>query len=90
MSHVWALENICFPSILYNEGKFMIAVRGIYQGGDTVKLDGSPVPIQGPYEVVVTFILTQIIPAKWKSFQVFLHKCKASPLLFSWEEIVYN
>ena len=34
----------------------MVAVRGIYQGGDTVKLDGSYVPVHGPYEVVVAFL----------------------------------
>ena len=34
----------------------MIAVRGIYQGGDTVKLDISTVPVQEPYEVVVEFL----------------------------------
>ena len=34
----------------------MIAVRGIYQGGDTVKLDISSVPVQEPYEVVVEFL----------------------------------
>jgi uncharacterized protein (DUF2384 family) len=34
----------------------MIAVRGIYQGGDTVKLDGSSVPVHGLYEVVVAFL----------------------------------
>ena len=34
----------------------MISVRGIYQGGDTVKLDISSVPVHGPYEVVVEFL----------------------------------
>ena len=34
----------------------MIAVKGIYQGGDTVKLDISSVPVQEPYEVVVEFL----------------------------------
>ena len=36
----------------------MIAVKGIYQGGDTVKLDisSAPVPVQEPYEVVVEFL----------------------------------
>ena len=34
----------------------MIAVRGIYHGGDTVKLDISSVPVQEPYEVVVEFL----------------------------------
>jgi len=34
----------------------MIAVRGIYQGGDTVKLDISSIPVQEPYEVVVEFL----------------------------------
>ena len=34
----------------------MIAVRGIYQGGDTVKLDISSVPVHEPYEVVVEFL----------------------------------
>jgi hypothetical protein len=34
----------------------MVAVRGIYQGGDTVKLDAMTVPVHGPYEVVVAFL----------------------------------
>ena len=33
----------------------MIAVKGIYQSGDIVKLNGS-VPVFEPYEVVVTFL----------------------------------
>jgi hypothetical protein len=32
----------------------MVAVRGIYQGGDTVKLDAMPVPVHGPYEKELT------------------------------------
>jgi hypothetical protein len=34
----------------------MVAVRGIYKGGDTVKLDTMPIPVQEPYEVVVAFL----------------------------------
>ena len=34
----------------------MVAVKGIYQGGDTVKLDTMNVPVNGPYEVVVAFL----------------------------------
>ena len=34
----------------------MVAIRGIYQGGDTVKLDASSVPVHGQYEVVVAFL----------------------------------
>jgi hypothetical protein len=34
----------------------MVAVRGVYQGGDTVKLDAMPAPVHGPYEVVVAFL----------------------------------
>ena len=34
----------------------MISVRGIYKGGDTVKLDISSVPVHEPYEVVVEFL----------------------------------
>ena len=34
----------------------MIVVRGIYQGGDTVKLDISTVPVHEPYEVAVEFL----------------------------------
>jgi hypothetical protein len=34
----------------------MVAVRGIYQGGDTVKLDSMPVPVHEPCEVVVAFL----------------------------------
>ena len=34
----------------------MVAVKGIYQGGDTIKLDISTIPVQGPYEVVVAFL----------------------------------
>ena len=34
----------------------MVAVRGIYQGGDTVKMDTSSVPVHEPYEVVVAFL----------------------------------
>jgi len=36
--------------------KFMVAVRGIYQGGDTVKLDAASVSVHEPYEVVVAFL----------------------------------
>jgi len=34
----------------------MVAVKGIYQGGDTVKLDSFSVPVAEPYEVVVAFL----------------------------------
>jgi len=34
----------------------MVAVKGIYQGGDTVKLDSLSVPFAEPYEVVVAFL----------------------------------
>jgi len=34
----------------------MVAVKGIYQGGDTVKLDTLSVPFTEPYEVVVAFL----------------------------------
>ena len=34
----------------------MVAVRGIYQGGDTVKLDSSVMQFTEPYEVVVAFL----------------------------------
>ena len=34
----------------------MVAVRGIYQGGDTVKLDALTVPVNEPYEVIVAFL----------------------------------
>jgi hypothetical protein len=34
----------------------MVAVKGIYRGGDTVKLEAVPVPVNGPYEVVVAFL----------------------------------
>ena len=34
----------------------MVAVRGVYQGGDTVKLDAMPIPVHGSYEVVVAFL----------------------------------
>ena len=34
----------------------MIAVKGIYQGGDTVKLDSLSVRFTEPYEVVVAFL----------------------------------
>jgi hypothetical protein len=36
--------------------RLMVAVRGIYQGGDTVKLDSSAVSVHEPYEVVVAFL----------------------------------
>jgi len=44
--------------ILYLEyrGDFMVAVKGIYQGGDTVKLESSTVQFTEPYEVVVAFL----------------------------------
>jgi len=38
------------------QGDFMVAVKGIYQGGDTVKLDSFSVPFSEPYEVVVAFL----------------------------------
>jgi hypothetical protein len=34
----------------------MVAVRGIYKGGDTVKLEAMSVPVQEPYEVIVAFL----------------------------------
>ena len=34
----------------------MVAVKGIYQGGDTVKLDSSSVQFAEPYEVIVAFL----------------------------------
>lgn len=34
----------------------MIAVKGIYQGGDTVKVDASSISVHEPYEVVVAFL----------------------------------
>jgi len=34
----------------------MVAVKGIYQGGDTVKLTSSSVQFTEPYEVVVAFL----------------------------------
>jgi len=34
----------------------MIAVKGIYQGGDTVKLDPITINFSDPYEVIVTFV----------------------------------
>ena len=34
----------------------MIAVKGIYQGGNTVKLESLNEPVNEPYEVVVAFI----------------------------------
>jgi hypothetical protein len=34
----------------------MVAVKGIYHGGDTVKLDSLSVQFAEPYEVVVAFL----------------------------------
>ena len=34
----------------------MIAIKGIYQGGDTVKLDMQDIPVNEPYEVEVAFL----------------------------------
>jgi hypothetical protein len=34
----------------------MVAVKGTYQGGDTVKLEPLSVQFAEPYEVVVTFL----------------------------------
>ena len=34
----------------------MVAVKGIYQGGDIVKLSDSPIPVHESYEVVVAFL----------------------------------
>ena len=34
----------------------MVAVKGIYHGGDTVKLFVPPEPVNEPYEVVVAFL----------------------------------
>jgi len=34
----------------------MVAVKGIYQGGDTVKLDPITINFSEPYEVIVTFV----------------------------------
>jgi hypothetical protein len=42
--------------VIFTREKPMIAVRGIYQGGDTVKLDISSVPVNEPYEVIIEFL----------------------------------
>jgi len=34
----------------------MLAVKGVYNGGDTVKLNNAPVTVNEPYEVVVAFL----------------------------------
>ena len=34
----------------------MIAIKGIYQGGDTIKLDMQDIPVNEPYEVEVAFL----------------------------------
>ena len=34
----------------------MVTVKGIYQGGDTVKLDSLSVQFTEPYEVIVAFL----------------------------------
>ena len=34
----------------------MVAVRGVYQGGDTVILETTSIPVNEPYEVVVAFL----------------------------------
>jgi hypothetical protein len=34
----------------------MFAVKGIYNGGDTVRLEQMEIPIEGQYEVIVTFV----------------------------------
>ena len=34
----------------------MVAVKGIYQGGDIVKLETASIPVNEPYEVVVAFL----------------------------------
>ena len=34
----------------------MVAVKGIYHGGDTVKLDASLLQLHEPYEVIITFL----------------------------------
>jgi hypothetical protein len=34
----------------------MFAVKGIYGGGDTVKLDRTAIPVEGQYDVIVTFL----------------------------------
>jgi hypothetical protein len=35
----------------------MVAVKGVYEGGDTVKIDAASLsPIHEPYEVVVAFL----------------------------------
>jgi len=34
----------------------MIAVKGLYLGGDTIKLESSTIPVNEPYEVIVAFL----------------------------------
>ena len=58
MLHIEFLFVVYMVRMLFtrNKEKPMIAVKGIYQGGDTVKLDISSVPVHEPYEVVVEFL----------------------------------
>jgi hypothetical protein len=44
---------------------YMLAVKGLYSGGDTVTIDRQTVPLTGHYEVMVTFLR----PAKESSVQ---------------------
>jgi hypothetical protein len=39
------------------KGEAMVAVQGLYTGGDTVKIDAALLPFKSkPYEVIVTFL----------------------------------
>ena len=53
----------------------MVAIKGIYQGGDTVKLDVASVPVHEPYEVVVAFLnpLQQPEEKRTKRQEAFQH-----------------
>jgi hypothetical protein len=74
----------------------MVAVKGIYQGGDTIKLDAFSVPIHEPYEVIVSFInplkpkesnqTTEAINKRDKAFQNFMQYRGTLPADFDYRK----
>jgi len=71
----------------------MVAIKGIYQGGDTVKLESSSIQFTEPYEVVVAFLnpLQKENPERsqdkrQKAFENFMRYSGTLPIDFNYEE----
>jgi len=72
----------------------MVAVKGIYHGGDTVKLTSSSVQFTEPYEVVVAFLnpIKNVETTKTsqktrqEAFQNFMSYTESLPINFDYKK----